>query len=409
LPLAPEIVAPSSNPQAYAPPQYVQPENPQPQYAAQPQYAQPTYVQPAYGQTQYAQPQYAQPYGAIPPVKKGLSTGAIVGIVAGSLVLLLVIFGGLIAAGSILSWTTTTNDDYFAAEDVDPTGAAETVEEYLTAIADGDATTARNMIGETASNKFLSEEVLKKSLELAPMTNISVDRDSMQNQGGIVKIAVSFDLGDKTVSRDFNLYNSTDDEWSLTSGLVTVSLAAFQGFTPSFNGVETSDQSVEVFPGTYEVTLNSDAFTVGQDSKPFTFADDYYYMQEDGFEPVLTDEAQKTFTKLVTDSLKECLKMTSLTTPCGKNVDAKLFDGSTVADGDIKRTLTPRGEADLKALQARQDWEIPTKALAPLALGIDIDIELTNGDTTRSSRMVNGILLTPSVDFADENPSVTWE
>ncbi|QIK64472.1 hypothetical protein G7068_15585 [Leucobacter viscericola] len=396
-------------PQPIQPPQYAPPAD-VPQYAqpSQPQYAQP--VQPQYAQ-QPMPPQYngyPGQYGAPQPPKKGLSAGAIVGIVAGAVVLLMfVVFGGLIAFGAFVSSVSGSSgsSDYAGEEPLGSPG--DIVEEYLNALADGDAATARDIVGETSSNSMLSDEVLKKSLELAPMTNISVDEDSIQKDYDEATVSASFDLGDKTITRDFTVWNNYDGEWELSDGLVDVSLSSFKSLGPIFNGVKITDDYVMVFPGTYEVDMSVEAFTIDSDSNRVTLADDSGYSSDNNFTPVLTEKASKLFTELVSNSLKECLALNTLKTPCGNNVDAKLADGSTVADGDIKRTLTTEGVADLQALKPRPDWQVPTSVSAPAL--VDIDVSLTNENDKRSRWMFGGRLLTPTVDFAAENPTVTWK
>lgn len=381
----------------FQPPQYAQP-------AQEPQYAQPD-------PSQYAQNPYVDPagqYGAPQPPKKGLSTGAIVGIVAGSVVLvLLVVVGGLYAVGSLVTNSVAGPLSTGGSVNKSSGSPADVVEEYLNALADGDAKTARNLVGETSSNSLLSDEVLKKSLELAPMTNISVDKDSIQEDSYDATISATFDLGDETFTRDFSVYDSYSDGWAIQDGLVSVSLSAFKGLGPTLNGVKTSESYVEMFPGVYEIGLSVDAFTVDGDSNTFAFTDDTTYSDNEDLKPVLTKEAHKTFTNLVTASLKECLALTTLSTPCGNDVDAKVVDGTTLADGDVKRTLTAEGAAELKEMEPRTDWEVPTSVSA--FLSVDIDVSLTNGDADRSRWLYGGRLLNPTVDFADEKPSVTWK
>ena len=98
-------------PPQFRPPQYGQPQQGQPQYG-QPQYGQPQYRQPPYGPPQFRQPGYPAAPGqfpAGPPARKS-SAGAIIGIIAGVLVMILVTTVALVNTVSDITETAQSDE-----------------------------------------------------------------------------------------------------------------------------------------------------------------------------------------------------------------------------------------------------------------------------------------------------------
>lgn len=442
----PEFQAPAAAqyaPPQYQPPQYQPPQFGPPQYqAGQPQAGQPQAGQPqdpASTQTGAAQAasdaptqqqwtpgapftpqqpgqpgqpgQSGQPVGYDPSQpqgpKKGLPTGAIIGIVAGGVVLLLLIIAGVIAIGSALSRGPSP---------VSPAGGSTTgaqsapaaVEEYLTALADGDAERARELVGGMSSDALLSDEVLEKSIELAPITNIEVDEETTGDDTESV-VSATFDIGDETVTRDFRVWNYSD-EYEIFDGLVNVSLSSFAGLDATVNGVEPSEDYAQAFIGTYQIELGVEEFALSGDTDTFTIVtdDDSSVLYE--VQPVLTEEATQTFRDLVRASLTECVALTSLATPCGLDVTGPLSDGAMPIDGTIQRTLTAEGEAALSALVPEPSYDHPTVVSSYDYIQINTTLEAEkDGQRMSGDLLFGGNLLQPYVDFAQESPKVTWE
>lgn len=392
---------PQQTPPAYAPPQ--PPTAPQVQAPQVQQPGAPQYAAPQYGAPQQAAPQYGA--SVPPPAKKGLPTGAIIGIIAGAVVLLLLIAGGIFA---VMNMNRGGGGGIIPESKSSPEAA---VEQYLTALSKGDATTARGLLASPNNDSLLTDEVLAKSNELAPITDIAVDSESVTESDYEATVPVTFQIGDTPVSRDFKVYDYGDD-WQIGDGTFRLSIAQFKGIEPLVNGVETSDEYPEVFVGTYQFGFGLEQFQLEGDTDTFTLAspgdDESMY----SLKATLSEEATAQFREMVRASLGECLGSTALTTPCGMNVDGDFMSGETAVDGTVVRTLTAEGDAALNNLQVQTDYEQPTVALSRDSIRVDITATLTTADgQTGEAKVFGGStgVATPKVNFAEENPKVVWE
>lgn len=409
----PQVSAPQFLPPQSPAPQFLPPQSPAPQSQA-PQYQPPQFGPP---QQPYQQPQQqyvpqpGQPGAFDPsqptPPRKGLSTGAIIGIVAGGIVLLLIV-AGVVAIGALTAPRGTGG----SANEESPSSAQTApaaVDEYLTAIADGDAELAGSFVDRTSSDTLLTDEVLAKSAELAPITNIVVDEDVIEEDETESVVSATFDVGDKTVTRDFRVWNFSD-EWQIFDGLMNVSLSPFGGLDSTVNGVVPGDDYARVFPGTYQIELGVEQFTLSGDTNTFTLVTEEDSEAMYDVQPVLTEEATEKFRALVRTSLTECVAQTSLATPCGLDVTGPLSDGAMPVDGTIQRTLTAEGDAALNSLKPTPSYDQPTVVSSSDYIQINTTLEAdVDGQRVSGELLFGGQLKQPHVDFAQKSPAVTWE
>ncbi|MHA3684587.1 hypothetical protein ACXR2W_10060 [Leucobacter sp. HY1908] len=451
---APELSQPTEQPQFAQPqfaqeptaPQYGQPQFEQAQFeqaqSEQPQFAQPQDpTQPQFAQEpaapQYGQPQFAQdpaaaqfapaaggpgeptaPGGPAGPggPKKGLSTGAIIGIVGGAIALIILLVVGGLFAFRALSGPADSGDSAGSASSSEgkaikraktPDG---TIEQFLNALAEGDANTARKLAGGATSDDLLSDEALAAQLKVAPITAIEVDPVVDEPNDYEATVTASFDIGDTTVTRDFKLWNSRDS-WEISDALVSFSLDAFKGLEPQVNGIEVRPStSQKAFPGAYQISLGLEQFEL--DSKVDTFvlgdrndADAMYSLK-----PRLTEAATEEYRTLVAAALTKCLESTTFTTDCGLEVSQELSGGEKVIDGTIVRTIGTEGEAKLKRLEPTTSYSAPTVVSTYDYITVTTTAQVDNNGTTEEGTLYGGgMMLTPTVDFAEAKPKVTWE
>lgn len=388
-----------------------QQEDQQRQPAQQPQPPRPVYGPPPPGTpysypTQQAAPaappvqQAGQPFPVGPPEpRRGLSTGAIVGIVLGGVGLLVALL--LVLGMGFFSYLMTARGETRPGPEA-LAGAEQAVEEYLGALADGDAAAAREYVWNLDSDALLTDEVLAASQDLAPITDVEVGEAEADGPDAVVP--VSFKLGDETVERTFTVW-TTGSGWQLYDGLTTVGFFQFEGLGLSLNGVPADDVYFEVFPGVYEIGIDDRHFEIpeGRSTVRIATLDDEDALYELQAEP--TAETLETFRTLVRESLEECLAMTSLTTPCG--LDADVDDrGDRVIDGTVKRELTPEGELQLTELEVEQLWDTPTALSAWGYIDIRITGSTASGD---SEPITSSYLRYPIVDFGESTLKVVWE
>ncbi|WP_300265752.1 hypothetical protein [Microbacterium sp.] len=405
------VVPPASEPAAAysatpAAPGYpgAAPHDPTDAYAQQPAGAYAQQPADAYGANAYPGAQQGgyqangYPVGAYsapaPAPKKPMSKGLLFGLIGGGVALVLII-AAVIVVPMMLRGPSQT--------------ASGVVEEYLTAISEGDAEAALEFIDTYADDSLLTDEVLAASLELAPITDIVVEESEAVEDYARTEVSASFSIGGETVEREFEVYKSAND-WVLYDGVVTTMLSNFEGLGLTVNGAEPGDESVALFPGTYQLALGYEQFAIDSDVDTFTVVED-----DDGEDfwdlyPVLTDEGAETFRSLVRAAVEECVAMKTLTTPCGMDLTDIDLQGYTPVDGTVTRTITAEGQKDLDGMEPEADYSTPTLVSTYDSVDVDMTIQgKKDGQTAEFDVWFGGYMNSPSVDFAEENPTVTWE
>lgn len=428
-PQASQASQPQQMPQPPQTPSYAPqaPQGAQQPYPQQPGYAPQQPQQPAYAPPQQYPPQqpgqYAQPYaqqpgypgaqqGAAVAERKGLSKGALFGIIGGAVAALLAIIlvvafafngGGGGGGGGVLKAKTPQGQ------------AAATVENFLTALSKADSKTAYKSLTSTDKSKLTSDAALKKSQELAPITNIVVDTEGITggtDSDPYIVVPVSFDLGDENVSRTFKLMStgsSGKGDWRILDGMLSLSTLSFKGLKPSVNGISITDDFVRVFPGAYEIELGVQQFEIDGDTNVFPMVSNDDASAQISARAKLTEEATQTFREMVRASLAECTAMKTLSTPCGMDLTKGFSSGEQAVDGTVTRTLTPEGDAALNNLTARSSPSAPTVVTASGSIRVSIETDVVkDGKTSHFSVLFGAPLLTPTVDFGAETPKVTW-
>lgn len=322
---------------------------------------------------------------------RGVSKGALFGIVGGAIAVVLIIAAAIVVP-SLLRGPALS--------------ASDVVEDYLTALSEADAEAALEYVTAFDDDTLLTDEVLAASRDRAPIADIEVGEVQGSAEQSIVP--VSFTIGDEAVSRDFEVWHYGDD-WQIYDGLVFAGFAGFDGLGLTVNGVEVGAQTY-LFPGSYQLAVGQDQFTVSGGTDTFTVVEDADGEALYELNPVLTDDGAATFRELVRASLEECIAMTSLSTPCGMDIADIDLDGYAPVEGSVRRTLTADGEAALKSLEAEVDYSDPT--LVSTWDSIDVDMTLQgekDGEKAEFEVWFGGYVGTPSVDFAEADPTVTWE
>ncbi|MCS5497768.1 hypothetical protein NY547_11020 [Cnuibacter physcomitrellae] len=414
-PQSPNVAPPTGAPQPH--PGYGQPQSPQPHpgYGPQP----PTYGQPqgqppqsgpqphpGYGQPQAQTPQWAQgnPNGSGRPPKRGLSVGALIGIIGGGVFLLLVI-GVIVAIVVIRSVASPAGGG--TSQSASP---SQVVTEYLTAIADGDAEKALGYLGTPPEDKsLLTDDVLAASNELAPLTGVSVVTEDTSN--GSSDVTVTYQLGSQPVTAEYSVLDYDDDGvWEISGGTGYISTSKFEGLGLTINGTAVPDgDEVEVFPGSYQLATTSANFTLSGDAtvvvdQPFGTAD------TSDITPALTDAALQQFRGLVRAAVEGCIASTTLDAGCGLAIPATLSDGTQLTDGTIQRTLPADTSTTIDSLEVTLSYDNPTLAQGESIGGIDVSAQCTQGGQTGTCSVLFGPSLgRPSVDMASPNPTVLWD
>lgn len=336
---------------------------------------------------------YAYP-GAAPAPKKPMSKGLLWGIIGGAVALVLLI-AAVIVVPALLRGPAQT--------------ASGVVEEYLTALSEGDAETALALVDSYTDDSLLTDEVLAASLELAPITDIVVEESEAASGEYETVVSASFAIGGETIERDFTVWKYSED-LKIGDGLVSASLSNFAGLGLTVNGAEPGDEYTDLFPGTYELALAYEEFTVDSEADTFTVAtdDDTELFYE--VAPILSEDGAATFRSLVRTAVEECVAMKTLTTPCGLDIDGIDLQGYTAVDGTVTRTITAEGQKTLDSMEPEVNYSAPTLVSTYDSPEIDTTLQGTkDGVTAEFEVWFGGSMGSPSVDFSEDTPTVIWE
>lgn len=335
--------------------------------------------------------------GSPAPSGRKLGTGAILGIVGGGVGLLLVII--LVVALVVVPLANQNSGGQPAAA----------VEQYITAIAEGDAETALSFIDDTLplDRTLLTDEALAASAELAPITDIEVGEATVDTYTAIVP--VTFLLGGTPVATEFELSDyDRDGEWLMYSATAEISLYALDGIDFTVNGVPVDGTSVEVFPGTYEIATTLERFTItGETTITVT---EPGYVDAGTIEPALTDEAIEEFRAVVRAAVDACVASKTLTAGCGLDLPAVLSDGTQMTEGSITRTLPANTITTLESLEPRLSYSNPTLAQGEYIGSVNASGTCTkDGRTGTCSILFAPSLGIPSVNMVGDELTVLWD
>ncbi|HEY9366164.1 MAG TPA: hypothetical protein VIP55_05990, partial [Agromyces sp.] len=340
--------------------------------------------------------------GAVAPPKKGLGTGAILGIVGGGLfVLIALIVAVVFAIGAVRG--VAGGGSPFAGGG----SAEETVQGYLTAIADGDAETALSFIyAAESSSPLLTDEVLAASQKLAPLTDIVIGEPDVT--GGYALVPVTYSIGDTPVTTEISASQDSDG-WTITGGTGQLSVYQLDGLEPTINGVPVSGEYVDAFPGAYEYGVTVDGFALEGENVVIVTAPSEY-PDTSGMNAVLTPEAADTFRQAVSAAVDACVASTTLDAGCGLAIPATLSDGTQLTEGTLTRSLPAETRAAIGAIEPELSYEVPTLVSGGYLGSIEITAECTkDGSTGTCSVLFGPSLGTPSMNFATEGAVIEWD
>jgi hypothetical protein len=234
---------------------------------------------------------------------------------------------------------------------------SDAVAAYLQALADADATTALSYAADPApKGPLLTDKVLAASVKRTPLTAIDVPVVEDQNANSV---SATYTLGNSTVSESFDVVKVADS-WRLSRIVKDLDVSFIvDGPVPvKINGVEVTDESVAVLPGSYAFTTGLPF--VGYGSKNVVLVKSPYG-QADTFsiQSQLTsagEEAAKTAAK---KSYNKCLQANSLNPEnCPQKFNTKYsWDENTINWEQVGGDPFGKAEVTFSGTQARV--EIP--------------------------------------------------
>jgi len=274
----------------------------------------------------------------------------------------------------------------------------EVVQNYLQALASGDAATALSHMVTPSDTTFLTNQVLAKSLELAPLTNISVTEGDPETTW----VDATYSLGDQSVSMSFEVTIS-EDVYLLTNGTLKVDVSNIyrRDVGGSINGVSLEGaavSSIELFPGTYQIelgnpllVLSTDQFTVTGPSDSAVWDADYS----------LSEEAPAKIAAAARSRLRGCIAEKQTMTSCN-------FGVKNPPSNTKKSTINWKissGNSDYS--KAKFELFDTTTAMASKKVSVNCNWRTTSGARYKLTKPIT--ITGVQVDFTDpENMIVTF-
>ncbi|MBT0566508.1 DUF4878 domain-containing protein [Williamsia sp. CHRR-6] len=284
-------------------------------------------------------PTFGAPVGSppAPPSNKSNNKPLIIGGVAVAVVAVLAIVGGVVLFSG------------GGGRDGGGGSAKAATTAYLKAISDGDAKTALKYVEPPASQLLLTDAVLKKQRQEAPISNATVLTSSEYGNTGTAK--VSYRMGDRDVQGQL-LLKKVDGTWQIDRGAIDIDLGRVDVPSLTAFGVDVSKQStISVFPGPIDWGSGNPNYAVDTSTfeypiKPGDFASAY------SLDPKLSETGGAAVLGAVQAYLNNCAtsKQTDAAKDkpgCGQQVFA--YDA---VDGTVAWTAPP---VTLESLKPRFD------------------------------------------------------
>ncbi|MBL3687211.1 hypothetical protein D3248_09675 [Leucobacter zeae] len=296
------------------------------------------------------------------------------------------------------------------AESEEFAGSAQAVEDFLVALAEGDAETARELTGRDGSEPLLSAAALDEAIRAAPITAIEVEPGEASDGAYDAEVAAAYEVGGERIERTFQLWHWSDG-WVLVDATEYLALSAYSGLGLTLGGVAAESDGAYAYPIAYPAALESPWFDLAAaEDGVVVLADADAARALDNPEWTLNSDGVREFRARVSDSLERCAGMATLDTPCGMSVQEEFEDGWVPLDGSVVRTLEPEALAELGALEPVTSYDPITRMTAYVRFSakVSLDVEL-DGEVRSGELAYPETSLQPFVDFADPDLPVTWE
>lgn len=316
---------------------------------------------------------------------------------------------GIVAIFLVIGFASSNGDPSDEAPSDLQLSASDAAVSYLTALANGDGTAARELAGVDGLEPLLTDEALRDAIDAAPITDIAVLDERDSDDLGDRVVTVAYEVGDVAVTREFSFWESPDS-WLMTNGTVHLYTGAFEGMDLRIGGAAPEDSALEGFPIAYPVELTSDWFELSTGTDRLVLADDSALTEFSAATPVLSDAGVAEFRRLVTASLTECLAAQTLETSCGMSVQRTFSEGWSAVDGTVTRTLQAGVDDRLAAMIPDPDYGTPTRVTTYEWIAADIALDVSrSGEVARADLEYGEEALQPYVDFSSASPTLTWE
>lgn len=228
--------------------------------------------------------------------------------------------------------------------------AKDTVQQYLQALADGDAAKALSFgSSQPASTDLLTNDVLAKQNARMPVTNIRVlDEDTTGESIGISRVHVAVNFGPSVDDSQLSLKKNGDGVWKLDNAAIKLSaplgsdsIKAMQSLTVF--GKKLDSGPLYVFPGFVQVGSSNDYLDVT--AEPLGLKDLGAYGAYLDAKVTLNDDGRQAVSDQLTDAFANCERSRALDPP-GCPTKVSPYDAADAIDGTVTW-----GKADLSGVK----------------------------------------------------------
>lgn len=282
--------------------------------------------------------------------------------------------------------------------------AKETVQQYLEALAAGDADKALSFgASQPASTELLTNEILDKQNAKMPLTNIRVlDEDTSMDSIGMSKVHVAVNFGTVVDDVELPLKKDGDGAWKLQNAAIKLdappsdSIKAYD--TVTVFGKKFDSGSLYLFPGYMELGSTNKYLDVTADPillKGLAAYGSSYLNPK----LKLNDEGRQVIEQQLADAFANCSNSSKLDPPgCPTKVSA--YDSADAVDGTVNW-----GKADLSGVKIGE--------LSPYDMTVSIngDATMTLSYQTRDGGTKRGVVtayVTAEADMTKTPPLMNW-
>jgi hypothetical protein len=228
------------------------------------------------------------------------------------------------------------------------------VESYLTALSDGNAGQALDLMESPASELLLTDDILKQQQAIAKISDVSIV--DVDRAGKMATVQATYQFGDRKADESFVLHK-TGDSWRLDDGVVVVDIGTLNRVPAltAFGVPVDGEAKVYLFPGPVQWgSADKDFTVVHADEKDFPVAGTGYAAFPD-----LTAELSGTGQNAVDSAVKSYLDDCALSVQVDAETDKPQCGQRTYAYNAEPGSAKWTAPAQMPALDYRLGYDNP--------------------------------------------------
>lgn len=309
----------------------------------------------------------------------------------------------VLAAAGTTAWWLLRPEPITEAPTGPATTASDAVAGYLHALSNGDVETALSYgQADPTDQRFLTEEVLQRSLEVAPISNIEVSR---ADGADTYRVFARYQLGGQPVEATFGVVHD-GEKWLLLDTTASLSVADLRqrNLPIEINGIPAGNSNeLTVFPGGYAVDTGLPRIDYGTDNVTLVSAPGRRQRARD-LTPQLTEQGRDDMVAAARSSLTACVARTEVN-PEGCPFGAGVPEGSSVVDGSVRWELIGDPFADA---QPTLEWTDQGEVLLPVQVRLLFRATVRTGSSEGRVEQEISRNSTAVAEIDDDSLQIRW-